>query len=702
MLALTFVGTQQVHAEPRFVEQSYRVESANAFGRRDWVRADLTGDGVPELVADATVASLRNGDYLALIALDASGDGGVRRATSIVNFLAGERTHLLGHILAWRASGGDRIVAIERTGTVTIHAGFPLREERRFDCLMPVTSAAIGDIDGDGADELVTSFVGSLDIYSLASGQWLRSHPVEGVTDIALAQLDADPALEIIFGGVSPGQVLDGATFATEWQYVDGFGTSIVTGRLGGQGKPRWTGSALGRFSVFQADPWSPLWSGVGDFKHIAAIEDSGGHDLLSAVDSRNTIHLYDSTTRQLLFRIPEQMPGLVVNATAGFDIDGDGLSEIAIGAGRASSSVEVGMITFSDTIDGTARWQWLPARGPYASAAWGDVDGDGHDELVTAARLVSSAPGGNLEIFDADSDQSKWRSPMDPYTADFLQLSVNRVQLRRRAGGLGRDIVLAGQTGSEASSRLIVLDGMTRTVSLELSGKAGESFVDLALLANTGATLDDFGLAVRRSTPYASVLQRRSGTDGALLWESQSMHGYIHQVLYVPPTQASAGELIAVMDDALHAYDAITGDPRWSLPTSSNVGAAHIPRGASGAEFVIYSRYGQIAFYDASTQVLLREFQRSDLVEVVTTPDGDVRRSIAATGGRLILFDGISGQTLAQSAPIAGFPFRGGHIASRRLSQDVWQLASGTGVALYRHRLELTDAMLADGFDTH
>lgn len=699
LFALSFVWAQ-AYAESHFVEQSYRAENAGAFGRSGWVRADLTGDGVPELIADATVDSQDNGTYLALIAFDASGPDGIRRANSIVDFESGNQTYLPGHVLAWHASTGDRIVAVSRIGTVTIHAGFPLREERRFDCITPVTSAAIGDVDGDGTDELVTGFGGGLNIYSLASGQWLRSYSIDGVSSIALAQLDADHALEVILGGVWPGRVLDGATFATDWQYVDGFGTSIATGRLGGQGMSRWAGSTLGRFSVFQADPWSPLWSAVGDFTHIAAIEDPGGRNLLSAVDSRNVVHLYDSTTRQLLFRIPEQIPGLVVNATAGFDIDGDGASEIAIAAGRISNSAETGLVTIADADDGTNRWRWLPARGPYTTVAWGDVDGDGRDELVAAARLVSSVAGGTLEIFDADSDRSEWRSPLASYTADFLQLSVSRMQLRRKPVAAGQDIVLAGQTGSEDSSRLIVLDGVTRVISLDRFGGVGESFVDLALMARADDGSDDFGLAVQRSASYASVLQRRSGTDGALLWESQSMHGYIHQVLYVPPAHASSGELIAVMADALHAYDAATGTPRWSLPTSSNLGAAYVPTGASSAEFVVYSVYGQIAFHDASTRALLRQFTLPERIEVITALEGDVRRMIAATGGRLILLDGIAGQTLAQSTAITGFPLRGGHIASRLLSEDVWQLASGTGAALYRHRLALTDAVFGNGFD--
>lgn len=697
MFALLLPCAQQADASPRFIEQSYRAESANAFGRAGWVRADLTGDGVPELIVDGTVEGILPGSYTALIALDAAEQGAVRRTSSIL--ISGSQPHLPNKLLAWRSAAGERIVTITRPGTVVVHAGFPMREERRFDCITAVSSAAIGDIDGDGVDELVTGIFDSINVYSLATGQWLRSHQVYGVTDIALAQLDADPALEMILGGTMPGLIVDGATFATDWSYVDGFGASIVVGKLGGQGMLRWAGNVQSRFSVFQTDPWSPLWSAPGGFSHIAAIEDPGGNELVSVVSWPDAIEVYDATTRQLRFRIPEPSPGLIVNATAGFDVDADGVSEIAIAAGRFGHDTQAAAIAFADAADGSYRWQWNPARGAYTTAAWGDIDGDGRDELVTAAQLASAGSGGNLEIFDADSDRSEWRSPLMPsYSDDFLQLSTSRVQLRRRAAE-GRDIVLVGQTGTERSSHLIVVDGVTRTISFDRFGGFSENFVDLVLIARADGSVDDFGLAVASETNAFSVLQRRSGGDGALLWESPHMFGRIHQVLHVPAAGESAGELVAVMLSGLYAYDAANGTERWTLPVE-NVGTAYIEAGVGGAELAVFSDSGNLAFYDASTRALLRQVALPGRIGAVTALGGDVRQMIVAADGRLNLLDGATGQIHARSEPIAEFPWRSGHIAARRLSGDVWQLASGTSAALYRHRLELSGTIFRGDFD--
>ena len=82
--------------------------------------------------------------------------------------------------------------------------------------------AAVDDIDGDGAQELVVV----ADVvhwaravrrrpWDIASGTQRWMIPGIGGSDVLLEQLDADPALEIVLAGV-PGYVLDGATQAID------------------------------------------------------------------------------------------------------------------------------------------------------------------------------------------------------------------------------------------------------------------------------------------------------------------------------------------------------------------------------------------------------------------------------------------------------------------------------------------------------
>ena len=84
-------------------------------------------------------------------------------------------------------------------------------------------------------DRINTILAQGLVAYSLTSGAQLWSAPVgtSYYASLHVAQLDADPALEIVLSGM-PGTIVDGATRATEWAYKDGFAQLLEHGRFGG------------------------------------------------------------------------------------------------------------------------------------------------------------------------------------------------------------------------------------------------------------------------------------------------------------------------------------------------------------------------------------------------------------------------------------------------------------------------------------
>ena len=58
----------------------------------------------------------------------------------------------------------------------------------------------------------------------------------------------------------SAGFVIDGATQATDWNYIDGFGSAIATCHLLGDASTQFVGAYSSYFIAFRAVPWSPLW----------------------------------------------------------------------------------------------------------------------------------------------------------------------------------------------------------------------------------------------------------------------------------------------------------------------------------------------------------------------------------------------------------------------------------------------------------
>src|SRR5690606_7415364 len=121
--------------------------------------------------------------------------------------------------------------------------------------------------------------------HDLATGALAWQLAQVEANEILLAQMDGDPALEIIVSAVKQGGlVLDGATQAVDWSYKDGFGYHVVSGQFQPGGGAQFVGAGDNRFTLFQSAPWSPLWDEVGFLAYAlgaADIEGDGIDELL-------------------------------------------------------------------------------------------------------------------------------------------------------------------------------------------------------------------------------------------------------------------------------------------------------------------------------------------------------------------------------------------------------------------------------------
>lgn len=684
---------------PRFVEQGYRVDNANMLGRAGIARVDVDGDGIPELVTEGQTGEFPFTRGVLIVLSGAQGDYRVA-GWKLLPDDGG-----LAQIVAWAPQGKPFIVTVGFNGTVRRYLGPHMEEVHRFGVADGVVRATIGDTDGDGMDDLVILTPTQLQIYRLVDGQLLRSHAVSGQLDVALAQLDADPALEIILGGTAPGLVLDGATMASEWTYIDSFGSYLATGRLGSDGTTHWVGaSPWNQFTVFRAWPWSPLWTAQVP-QRIDAIAassiDGQAQDAILVGQGGSGVHVYDSDTRQRLYFI--NSPGYEPSITSG-DLDGDGRLEIAFTS--TSTFYHDPMFTVANSADGAIEWQLYPTKGAFTALAFGDVDGDGRLELVAASGPLSEP--GTVKIVDALSGREKWRSPLpESNLSDPFYVSVARVKLMARSQGQGMDIVLAG--AALYDGRILVIDGVTKMPRLDIHAYAqgplqSRWIKDLVLVDHDSDQHQDLAVLTQATltTEFGVRIHVFSGDDGSLLWQSPVLGaGTVNasQLLLADEVNDDGAFLVAVLSTGLRAFDHRTGLLAWTLPVVAD-GAAYIPSGVGGAEFAVFSSEGRIGFYDATRQTLLREFSLNDSIRSIQVLEDSVHELLVATEDSLLLFDGQTGQTRAASAVMSAFPTSGVHPAIHRADAGVWNIASGTHVALYQHRLELSEGLFADGFD--
>jgi len=688
-------------AAPAFVEQWRSILGMQFGGRGRIAIADADGDGRPDFIVAAS-SYFYSGNYALVVAGAIPGGIGIKQSL----ILADDMNVSMRRVLAAVSNSAMHIYTVTDTGTVRDFSGWPLTEQQEFSVSPNVTAAALGDLLGTGEISLVVATTDGVYAYGAETGLLLWNYPTAGVSDIALAQLDADAALEVI---MSTGLVIDGATQATDWQYVDAFGSPLTTGHLLGDATTQFVGANGSYFALFRSVPWSPLWSAADPYSDIhamiAADLDDNNRDVIIEGDTQGTVNAYDSTTHQVRFSIPNAGSG--IDALAAADIDGDGVPELAIAPTQATTFASPGA-TFEiiDTSSGQMQWSYVPLDGTFSPVAIGDVDGDGADELVVAGNILYDY--GTVSIFDAATGALKWQSPRGIGNAnDPFYISTSRILLVPHKSGGGMDIALAGS--SIYSGRITVIDGATHALKLQIgfyaSGPMNSRYlIDAGLVDYDGDGTLDYVAATQPALSDASgaLLQVFSGVDGHTLWTSVPMDSgfsFINSVLITGPAMDPSSELVAALPGSLRAYNIQTQLLDWTLLVSSD-GAIYIPHGVSGPEIAVFLKSGAVTLYNALTRAYLRSFTLDSPLNAMLAADGEVATLIVASNSRLALVDGHDGSVLASTELLGESLGLGNQLAAGDSGTGAWNIASGTDLAVFRHRLQF-DRIFAAGFET-
>ena len=691
-------------AGPLFQELGHNADYFQNAGSGRFAVADLDHDGAMDLVFDGVATNS------ILFVVGKAGNGSYDVKQALITPDTGDTYGFnYGYIrvLAWAHGPATEIVTVSSEGIARIYAGWPLAEQSQFPVDSDATAAAVGDVDADGSAELVVLTPDSLCAYDLATGDQEWSHAISGGSDIALAQLDGDPALEIIVGGPKPGLVLDGATQATDWSYIDGFGSRLTTGVFSATGDTQWLGvQDWGAFTVFRANPWSPLWD-YTDNSDIGAVAtgdlDADGLDEILYGDDYNGLHVISPITRQELFYIV--MQGSAPNKIAVGAFAGGNLHDIAFTTGGGSSQGST--VSLADGGSGNIIWTHSSSRAPYQVTAVGDVDGDGTDEVIAAGP-------GQMVIRDAGTGTLEWRSPDSSSYSSPFNIDPRRIMLVSHASAPGMDIVLAGK--GNCGAKLLVFDGASKTIKRQFDPcdprlLPNRTIDGLALMDYDGDGFDDFVVATS-SNDYSDRVARLeviSGFDDSILWESVGMNstnGRVNNLLLIPPQSAGgASELVAVLPDSLRAYNSQTQLLNWVLSTS-NEDAAYIAVGLNGPELMTYQADGTIRFFDAATRAPLRTLTATSPLKGVTVLQGDAHTLLLAADRHLEFVDGSDGSVLAQTDDLGEFfdldknPALLSVPSAAPLGSSSWYVAITGKPALWRMRLDATDRIFLGTFE--
>lgn len=676
-----------------FEKQFVRVTDYGSMTRNGLATTDFTGDGIDEIFLTTT-------DQVPLLIALTQEPGGLRAASLFPLPTAnGVQTEL--HV--WQGANGPTLVAIganlqQTSSVVRIYSGWPLREQTSYAIPSGISGSAVGDLNLDGAPELVAMLGNQTQVLSLNDGQLQWSLPATG-QDILLSNLDSDAALEVVLGG-APGRVFDGVTRQIEWSYLDGFGRYLAAGRIGGGASPGFVGALdWGYFTAFQGMPWSPVWDFNAfdiDAVAVADLDGTGADEIIQGDGQWGSINIVDAQTRSLRLAIPN--PGHGVAALAAVKASNAPGKDIVFAPNTPSGTDDV-FLRVARSSNGQTLYELRSDRAGVGATTIGDLDGDGQVELVVASN--SNEPG-RMRVIDRDTGIQEWLSPPGSGNANDPFYIVPQFLFQTQLDGdSAKELVVAGS--SSYSGRILVIDGLTKAVQLQIGDYSttrpldARGIVGAVLIDYDGDGFKDLALVTQPTTSGENGVRIHvfSLQTGAVLWESIRMGSGFGAARGIH-VQQSAGHdvLVAALPDGLRAFGVPSQLLEWTHAAQIRR-AVYLADAPGGAEILLEDNDGAVSHLDAATRQTRRSYQLSEPSTTIVPVPGAGRLVVGTTTSlALMTLDGTvlgvapEGITAAGQSPVAVAP------AGSR-----FDVLTGTPFGYTFHKLDL-DGLFRDTFE--
>lgn len=644
---VTITVTKPQSAEPDLLKRKwqYGVMGTN-IGQAGLLSVDLDGDAVPELVTSATGGGYGANGFWYVLQRTSSGDYqqlwrsdgyGVSIAKLFLADLTGD--------------GKDDIVVALVDGTIEVYsAETSPRLLRTINTPNELYAVAVADLDGDGAKELITSDGTALYVYAAQNGALKWSLATGGGTSIAVGNVDADAALEIVtttYGG--QGYVIDGMTKAITWAYLNGFGSKVELGDLDGDGMLEIVGaSSWYKITVFDADRNTPTWEISTDLDIdalvVADTDGDGIPEIVYGDGQWGKVHAVDTRTRADKWAIsnPEHgVSGLTIS-----DVDLDGKKEVLWGAGGSSSGPD--FLYVADPATGTIKWQSTHIDGPLSAVAVGDVDDDGEDEIVMVSfESESGYAEGVIHIFEARTHALEFRQKLG--LMDWM--GVRSVKIGDVDGDGKTEFVVT--TGNVYDGVIRVYDGATHLLKKQSAGYNGNFFTALAIgdIDGDGNVEIVAGQGIEHTGATGSYILVFDGATLQEKWRSvdtgASWSG-IYDIKLADLNGDGHKEIIASSSgtEKLMIYDGVNHDLRLLISNPARALETGDVDGDGVQELLVGRNDGKVDVFSGDTLLLKRTVSTwsSAAVDAVKVADlsGDGRLGwLIASGGVLGVLGG-------------------------------------------------------------
>jgi len=266
----------------------------------------------------------------------------------------------------------------------------------------------LAEVDGDPAPEVLVATGDRVLVYDGATRVLERTiyDAPRGIKAMAVGDLEADGRLSLVVTDGANVYVYGLASGELEYEGEGLGGVAVAVGDLDGKAGLEivvangiHTGYVLGggpRHRVRWARP-----DGFGFHVEIADLTGTGGNEIVAGFNDSYGIAMFDAVRRVQTGGYSIQQ----LNAFTLADTDGDGRAEILYGDGQ------IGSVHVLDGATLTERWSYPNSNNGVTAIAWGDTDGDGHGELVYGAWSTNQFSH-FLNVVDGDTHALDWSSP--------------------------------------------------------------------------------------------------------------------------------------------------------------------------------------------------------------------------------------------------------------------------------------------------
>jgi hypothetical protein len=609
------------------------------------------------------------------------------RSLVVARFVAGQVHVLASHrlvdnneqlVVVEGIDGPDRL-ALVGDARVRIFSGASAEVVTEF-ALTPAWqpgAVAIADVDADGDLELLRTDADStgLEVRELASGLVLWNLPLGLPYQLKLAQLDDDPALEVVVSAGFEGLVRDGVAGASEWQYAGGFG-EVLVGDVDGDGLDEVVGLQQFTGVVYDSQPYAPVaefaWDNFGYTTPLLFDADGNGRDDLwtsrpHASGAAAVAHSVPAAELVASVSVPASSLYTLQPGRFGGD---DGLQLLWAGTGLSS----VPPTGLTDVASGRSLLELPP---------WGQLPRSvalvGVDRLVAAGSVDQGDPAVPMvQLWDlAGQRATAGLHPADLYTSDAGFPDVWTMAAGQLDGDAAPEVVVAGSSG--VGSWATALDGATLLPQWHYLSEPFDYTEARSIAVGSGQV----ALGVRDGS--GSRLRSLDAVTGSEQWSSISMPAMELTGVHAGDLdQDGNGDITLLADNGTWSY-AADGSFGWSLPLAAL--KWHAVPGA--AELLTMDWSGMVQRRSVPDGTVLDDWQLSETSGYDITllaPVGDGYLLAAHNAGKLVLVDASTGaltDTGLEANTVADHPWAIGPTRHRTEQQLV--LATGFGVTELR-----------------